>query len=95
MEHSTLALFIPFAAEGEPWVVRRAHTVVESWPTKNEAIMAAFRLATDLCERMGSEVSIEMQDAEGDWHMLSPVRRRARTFAALQKGAAPDDKRRA
>ena len=86
MSGSALTLFVPYSPEGEPWVVRRAHTVVETVASRDEAVMAAFRLASDLSERMGSGVGIEVQEPDGDWQALSPVqaRRSARSFAKLR-----------
>lgn len=86
MESSALAIFIPFSPPGEPWVVRRAYTVVETWPSREEAVMSAFRLAADLCKRMGSEVRIEVQEADGTWRALSPVHphKSARSFSNLR-----------
>lgn len=85
MSNAALALFVPFSASGEPWVVRRARTVVDTYPSRQEAIVGALDLASDLGERMGTEVSIEVQDSGGDWQVLSPeqARKSARSFASL------------
>lgn len=87
VESSALVLFIPFAAAGEPWSVKRARTVVETYPTREQAVMGAFGLASDLSQRMGSVVRIEIQEADGAWHALSPVnaRKSARGFASLHR----------
>ncbi len=87
MDHSALTLFVPFSPRGESWVVRRAHTVVETLPSREDAVLAAFRLASDLSIRMGADVRIEVQEADGGWHALSPVhaRKSARRFARLHK----------
>lgn len=87
MENSALVLFVPFAAPGEAWAVRRARTVVETYPTREQAVMGAFGLASDLSQRMGSVVRIEIQEADGAWHNLSPVnaRKSARAFASLHR----------
>ncbi len=87
MENSALVLFVPYSAADAPWVVRRARTVVESWPTREQAVMGAFGLAADLSRRMGSVVRIEIQEADGAWHALSPVNahKSARTYASLRR----------
>lgn len=85
MENTGLVLLVPFSPAGEPWAVRRAHTVVETYPSREEAVMGAFGLAMDLCKRMGSDVRIEVQEADGAWRALSPVHSRpnARSYASL------------
>lgn len=87
MESSALVLFVPFAPEGEPWAVRRARTVIKTYPTREQAVMGAFGLASELSQRMGSIVRIEIQEADGAWHALSPVhaRKSARSFATLRR----------
>lgn len=67
MEDSALTLFVPFAPTGEPWVVRRARTVVETFASRDEAIAGAHVLASNLARRMGAKVCIRTQDARGDW----------------------------
>ncbi|HET8553513.1 MAG TPA: hypothetical protein VFL78_01710 [Rhodanobacteraceae bacterium] len=91
MEGTALAIFVPFSPPGEPWVVRRAHTVVETWPSREEAVMGAFRLASDLCNRMGSDVRIEVQEADGAWRALSPVHphKSSRSFSKLRYNKHP------
>lgn len=91
VESSALAIFVPYSPPGEPWVVRRAHTVVETWPSREEAVMSAFRLASDLCNRMGSDVRIEVQEANGAWRALSPVHphKSARLFSNLRYNKPP------
>lgn len=95
MSGSALTLYVPYSPEGEPWVVRRAHTVVETVASRDEAVMAAFRLASDLSERMGSGVSIEVQESDGNWHALSPVQahKSARSFAKLRNKSAHGDEK--
>jgi hypothetical protein len=90
-------LFVPFSPPGESWVVRRAHTVVETWSSREEAVMGAFRLAGELVERMGSDVRIEVQESDGGWRALSPVhaeRQSARRYQNLRRSPdEPDSKR--
>ncbi|HEX7341179.1 MAG TPA: hypothetical protein VF269_02770 [Rhodanobacteraceae bacterium] len=90
MENSVLALFVPFAAPGEPWVVRRARTVIETFSSREEAVMGAFGLASDLSSRMGTDVRIEVQEPDGGWRALSPVhaRKSARSYASLHRETA-------
>lgn len=97
MDNSALAIFVPYSPPGEPWVVRRAHTVVETWNSREEAVMSAFRLASDLCNRMGAEVRIEVQEANGGWRALSPVHphKSSRFFSNLRYGGHPGSKKRA
>ncbi len=73
MGSSTIALFVPFAADGSIWVVRRAHTVVKSYPTREAAIEGACEFAAELRGRMGGNVRIEVQGENGGWRVFSSL----------------------
>lgn len=85
MTNEALALFVPFSAPDEPWVVRRARTVVETYSSRQEALMGALKLASELGERMGSDVRIDVQAPDGEWETLSrdQARKSARSYASL------------
>lgn len=93
MANTALALFIPFATPGEPWAVRRAHTVVETYATREEAVMGAFGIASDLSVRMETDVRIEIQESNGAWRALSPVHRprSARLYANVGRDKDSQD----
>jgi hypothetical protein len=76
---TALALFVPYALPGDAWLVRRAHTVVDTYASQREAIDGACAIAADLRLRMGGEVRIEVQDASGGW----------RVFSAMNDGRPP------
>jgi hypothetical protein len=73
MGSSTIALFVPFSAPDSAWVVRRAHTVVRSYPTREAAIEGACELAAELRGRMGGNVRIEVQGENGGWRVFSSL----------------------
>lgn len=85
MSNTALALFIPFATTGESWAVRRAHTVVEIYASREEAVIGAFGIAADLSQRMDTDVRIEIQESNGAWRALSPVNKphSARSYASV------------
>lgn len=73
MGNRAMMLFVPFSPAGDPWVVRRAHTVMDVCPTREQAVARAFSRAGDLAQRLGARVGVQAQDENGGWHVLSPV----------------------
>ncbi|HEX7339110.1 MAG TPA: hypothetical protein VF271_04160 [Rhodanobacteraceae bacterium] len=74
MENATFTLLVPFAPIGEPWVVRRARTVVETFDSREDALAGARALAMGLARRMGTSVRVRTQDAKGAWCTLYDTR---------------------
>jgi hypothetical protein len=67
---AALALFVPHAPSGSAWVVRRAHTIVDTCRTQREAIDRACAIAADQRMRRGGEVRIEVQNPGGGWRVF-------------------------
>ena len=73
MKNAVMTLFVPFSPPGDPWIVRRARTVVEVCPTREQAMTVAFDRAAELAQRMGMRVRVQAQDENGQWRALPPA----------------------
>jgi hypothetical protein len=81
--HENLHIFVPYASS-QPWTVRREAAVLGQFENLTSALSSARIFAAELRRRLESGVDIVVQDIDGRWSPMPPIRE----CAAAHAGAA-------
>lgn len=68
-----LTVSIAFDRSERAWVVRRAHTVMGTFPSRDEALRGACEMGVNLRRRMHCDMRFRVRDGLGKWHVYATM----------------------